>query len=136
MAKKKIEQSMVDEKEMAKHASQFDEGGKNMWDKIARFGKSAGAECIYYVLLLYYALGSKDVKPAAKALIIGALGYFISPLDLIPDVVVGFGFIDDLSALVFALTKISTMITPDVKDKARGKLKELGFDADSFTSKY
>lgn len=126
---------MVDEKDLAKYASQYDADGKNIWDKIMQFGRSAGAECIYYVLLLYYSLTSKDIKPATRALIIGALGYFISPLDLVPDIIIGFGFIDDLSALVFALTKISSSITDDVKKQAQQKLIELGFDDKSFTPK-
>ncbi|WP_164999553.1 YkvA family protein [Salinicola tamaricis] len=50
-------------------------------------------------LQLYFVLKRPDVPIWAKSTIIGALGYFISPLDAIPDVIAGVGFTDDASVL-------------------------------------
>jgi uncharacterized membrane protein YkvA (DUF1232 family) len=55
---------------------------------------------------------------------IGALGYFILPLDLIPDVVVGLGYTDNLGALRLALFQIAMYIDEDIKDQAKEKLKD------------
>lgn len=56
-----------------------------------------------------------------KATIYGALGYFIVPFDLIPDVMPVVGFGDDLGALGLALTMACMYIDAEVKDKARTK---------------
>lgn len=56
-------------------------------------------------------------------MIIGALGYFILPLDLIPDFAAGVGFTDDLGALGLALIQVAMYIDEDVKLKAKEKSK-------------
>lgn len=61
----------------------------------------------------------------SKATIIGALGYFITPIDLIADPIPGTGYGDDLSAIIAALGVISVFITPETKIKARKKNLEL-----------
>jgi len=43
---------------------------------------------------------------AAKALIVGALLYFLNPLDLVADALVGIGFIDDVGVLSIVLRKL------------------------------
>ena len=54
-------------------------------DKIASIAKRAGAKLVYAALVLYYTLESDQVSVKDKAMIIGALGYLISPLDVVPD---------------------------------------------------
>jgi uncharacterized membrane protein YkvA (DUF1232 family) len=53
-----------------------------------------------------------------------ALGYFILPTDIIPDLVVAFGFTDDIAVLLYALSQVADHITPEVKEKASKKLGE------------
>ena len=65
-------------------------------EKIARIAKRAGAKLVYAALILYYTLQSDKVSKADKAIIIGALGYMISPLDVIPDAIPIAGLTDDL----------------------------------------
>ncbi|AEN89458.1 hypothetical protein BMWSH_2576 [Priestia megaterium WSH-002] len=96
---------------------------EKFWDKLKKFGKKAGANVVYAVLLLYYTLQKPDIPPKAKAVIIGALGYFILPLDLIPDFAAGIGFTDDLGALGLALIQVAMYIDEGVKLKAKEKLK-------------
>ena len=55
---------------------------------------------------------------------LGALGYFILPLDIIPDVILGLGFTDDLAALAWALFTLKKYITPEIERKARERLRE------------
>ena len=53
---------------------------KDFVEKIARIAKGAGAKLVYAALILYYTLQSDKVSATNKAMIIGALGYLISPV--------------------------------------------------------
>ena len=73
-----------------------------------------------------------------KAVIIGALGYLISPLDVVPDAIPIAGLGDDLTVLLYALGKVWTSVDEEMKGKARGKLSkwfdddEINFTEDLF----
>lgn len=95
-----------------------------MWRKIAGVAKNAGAKVVYGVLLLFYAATDKNTSAADKAKIYGAIGYFILPLDLVPDAIPLVGYSDDLSAIVCALRAVWNNITPDIHAKAKRKLSE------------
>ena len=98
-------------------------------EKIARIAKRAGAKLVYAALILYYTLQSDKISAANKAMIIGALGYMISPLDVIPDAIPIAGLTDDLAVLLFVLKKVWTDIDPDIQAKAKERLSKW-FDAD------
>lgn len=98
-------------------------------DKIARIAKRAGAKLVYAALILYYTLQSDKVSAANKAMIIAALGYMISPLDVMPDAIPIVGLTDDMAVLLFVLKKVWTDIEPDVKEKAKNRLAKW-FDDD------
>ena len=84
---------------------------------------------VYAALILYYTLQSSKVSKTDKAIIVGALGYMISPLDVIPDAIPIVGLTDDLAVLVYVLKKVWTNIEPEIKDKAKSKLSKW-FDED------
>lgn len=90
---------------------------KKFFSKIKKHAKKIGAKIIYYALILFYTLQEPSVPFKAKAIIIGALGYFITPFDLIPDITPAIGYVDDLKALLGALTATILCINPVVKDK-------------------
>ena len=98
-------------------------------EKIARIAKGAGAKLVYAALILYYTLQSDKVSATNKAMIIGALGYLISPLDVVPDAIPIAGLADDLGVLVFVLKKVWTEVDPDIQVKARQRLSKW-FDED------
>ncbi len=98
-------------------------------EKIAKIAKRAGAKLVYAALILYYTLQSGKVSKTDKAIIIGALGYMISPLDVIPDAIPIAGLTDDLAVLVFVLRKVWVNVEPEVKAKAEERLKKW-FDED------
>jgi uncharacterized membrane protein YkvA (DUF1232 family) len=100
-----------------------DYSDSSFWEKVGKFALKAGVKVIYNALLLYYALQSPNTPGWAKTTIIGALGYFIAPIDLIPDLVPG-GFVDDLGALILAVEAVSSNITPEIKSQAKKQLKE------------
>lgn len=97
---------------------------KSLKDKILKVAKDAGAKIIYGALILYHILKSENVSTADKAKICGALGYFILPLDLIPDFIPVAGYSDDLAAIIWALYAVKKNITPAIKLKAKNQLKE------------
>ena len=98
-------------------------------DKVARIAKRAGAKLVYAALILYYTLQSDNVSKADKALIVGALGYMISPFDAVPDAIPIVGLTDDLAVLVYVLKKVWVNVEPEIKDKARARLSKW-FDED------
>ena len=97
---------------------------ESFWEKLQNFAQKAGCKVVYTGLLLYYTFQKESTPLWAKTVIIGALGYFISPLDAIPDVLLGIGFTDDLGVLAAAMGIVLTYIDSDVKQKARQKLKD------------
>lgn len=98
-------------------------------DKIGHIAKRAGAKLVYAALVLYYTLQSNAVPIKDKAIIIGALGYLISPLDVIPDAIPIAGLGDDLAVLLYVLRKVWGNVPEDVKNKAHDKLSKW-FDED------
>ena len=98
-------------------------------EKIASIAKRAGAKLVYAALILYYTLQSDKISTANKAMIIGALGYMISPLDVIPDAIPIAGLTDDLAVLLFVLKKVWTDIDPEIQQKAKDRLSKW-FDED------
>ena len=110
-----------------KYANKFSQS--DFVDKIASIAKRAGAKLVYASLILYYTLQSDKISTANKAMIIGALGYLISPLDVVPDAIPIAGLTDDLGVLIFVLKKVWTDVDPDIQAKARKRLSKW-FDDD------
>ena len=104
------------------YQSNYSESG--LWKKVKSVTKKAGIKTIYMVLLLHYVLKSPDVPLEDKAKIYGALGYFILPIDLIPDFIPVVGYSDDVAALAFALHAVWKNVTPEIKERAQRKLRE------------
>ena len=119
---------MSKEFETKDYSDQYSE--KSLFEKIKKVAKTAGIKVIYYVLIAYYLLKKPEVPKKEKAIIIGALGYFIMPLDLVPDFTAGVGYVDDLGALALALGKVALYIDDDIKKQARDKLHDIFGDYD------
>jgi uncharacterized membrane protein YkvA (DUF1232 family) len=75
-------------------------------------------------------LKKPEVPKKEKAIIIGALGYFIMPFDLVADPTVAVGYVDDIGALALALGKVALYIDDDIKQKAKDKLRDIFGDYD------
>ncbi|NRB56802.1 MAG: DUF1232 domain-containing protein [Salinicola sp.] len=103
-------------------AHQTSYSDERFWRKLARFGKRAGREVALKALQLYFVLKRPDVPLWAKSTVIGALGYFISPLDAIPDFIAGVGYTDDASVLAAALAAVWIYIDEEVKRQAESAL--------------
>lgn len=114
---------------MAKLLTDFDAYRRHfalhrLWNKLRAVALKAGEQVVYHALLLYYVTQDPAVPATVKLKIYGALGYFIVPADLIPDMVAALGFSDDLAALTWAVYTVSGYITPEMERKARLKARE------------
>ncbi|GIN87694.1 hypothetical protein J6TS2_40800 [Heyndrickxia sporothermodurans] len=116
----------INEDELTKRMSRSEKyySDKKLWDKLKKYGKKAGGVVVYAVLLLYYTLQKPSIPVKTKAIILGALGYFILPTDLIPDFLPGIGYMDDLGALGAAIFQVATHVDQDIKDKAKAKIND------------
>lgn len=114
---------VIDEKLDPKYAENFSETG--FWDKITGVLKKAGVELIYKALKLFYAAKNPNCPIAVKGTIYAALGYFILPFDLLPDVIPFVGFSDDLIALGAAIGIAHMYIDEWVIEQAQNKMVEL-----------
>jgi len=87
--------------------------------KIARYARTAGQAVVEKALVLFYVLRDPETPARAKAIVIGALGYFIMPIDAIPDLIPVAGFSDDLGPLAIPITLVAAHIKPRHFDRAR-----------------
>ena len=108
--------------EVETYSEHYSETG--LKEKLQKVAKRAGVKVVYYVLVLYYALQSPATSKKDRTLIIGSLGYFILPTDLLPDFLIGLGYPDDLGVLAWAVWRVLQNITPEIKAEAEQKLTE------------
>lgn len=72
----------------------------------------------------YYCALDPATPHRVRAMLLAALAYFILPLDLMPDLLAGIGFTDDITVLVATLAMVRAHITPAHKAAARRALAE------------
>jgi uncharacterized membrane protein YkvA (DUF1232 family) len=96
--------------------------GPRLWKTLKRVAAVAGRKTLLSALILFYCLKDKDTPKWAKGVIVGALGYLILPLDLIPDILPGVGYGDDWGAIVAALATVASYIKDEHKAKAEAQV--------------
>lgn len=107
----------MDERQARSYAGSYSDGA--LFDKLGSFARAAGRELVEKALTLYLVLRDPGTPRWAKTTVLGALGYFIMPLDAVPDFIPGAGFTDDLGVLVLAVGAVAASITPRIRDVAR-----------------
>ena len=96
------------------------------WKKVERVAKKVGATVLLPVFTLYYMLQDDKVSLQHKAYIVGALGYFILPIDLIPDGILPvIGITDDIAVMTLVLKLVKDSITPEIKARANARVSEI-----------
>ena len=86
--------------------------------------KVAGKGVIKPALQLFYAYQRPETPLWAKSIIIGAIGYFICPIDAVPDVMVPVGYLDDAAVLAAAIAAVAIYIDDEVNRMANNKLRQ------------
>ena len=114
----------------SKYRKQFTE---NKWlSFVSKRYKTVGSKSIYTGLLLFFAFRRDETPVWAKNIILGTLGYLITPIDGIPDLTPVLGYTDDIGVLSFGLVTIASYVNEDVRNKAKEKLSKWfpSFDQD------
>lgn len=76
------------------------------------------------VVAAYFAMLDPQTPLKARLIVLGALLYFVTPFDLVPDLLLGIGFLDDASILAAAIASIRQSITPEHREAARRALSD------------
>ena len=113
--------------DVSKFADNYSERG--LFDKVTGSVKKAGLKLIYKALQLFYVAQNPTVPTKIRAAIIAPLGYFISPIDFIPDFTPIAGFTDDAAIIALAMVVAQAFINEEVRRKAREKIRSLFGDA-------
>lgn len=103
--------------DMEKYAKNYSD--ENFLSKVKSAVKKAGANVIYKALQLFYVTQNPACPTKVKAAIFATLGYFIMPLDIIPDFAPVVGYTDDATAIATALVLAHAYIDDAVKKKAQ-----------------
>ena len=77
------------------------------------------------LLAAYYCAVDAETPTYVKAILMGAVAYFVLPTDLLPDFIAVLGFADDASVLVTAMTTVGGHIREPHRDKAKATLARL-----------
>ena len=93
---------------------------RGFWRKARRF--AARVPFAEDLLAAYYCAFDRDTPMQVKAALLGALAYFVLPLDVMPDVMPMLGFADDAAVLATAVRLVASHLRPEHRDAARRAL--------------
>ena len=96
---------------------------RRFWRKVRRvFARIPFAEDL---LAAYFCAVDRHTPGYVRAVLCGALAYFMLPADMIPDVLAPLGFTDDASVIAAAIAAVSRHLRPEHRDAARARLDQL-----------
>lgn len=110
-----------------KYAKNYSEQG--LFQKITDSVKKAGLTLIYKALQLFYVAQNPNVPMRIRAAIVAPLGYFISPIDLIPDITPIVGYTDDAAVIAMAMIIAQAYINDDVRQRAKDTIRKIFGDS-------
>ena len=119
----KFDESQITEKELQKYEQHYNDS--SFLDKVTKYGKLIGIHALYKAVQLWFVMQKPDVPATTKAVIMGALGYLIAPLDFLPDLMPVLGYTDDFVAITFALIKVQGYIDEEVERKSKNLLAKI-----------
>jgi uncharacterized membrane protein YkvA (DUF1232 family) len=96
---------------------------ENFWPKLQQ--NLARVPFAEDALAAWYCAFDTATPFKVRGTLLAALAYFILPIDIIPDFIVGLGFTDDLAVLMTAFTLVKGNITQAHRDRARCTLDGL-----------
>lgn len=122
-SEKDFDQNKINEKALLTYQDKFSKD--NLLLKLQHYGRDIGLTVLYNVLQLWYVLQKPEVPAKNKAVIMGALGYLITPLDFIPDLTPILGYNDDAAAILFPLYMVRQYVDDEVKAQAKARLAKI-----------
>lgn len=96
---------------------------KGFWPKIRR--TAARIPFAGQALSVWFAARDPRTPAAAKGIMLGALAYFVLPVDAIPDIFAVVGFTDDAAVFAALLATLGANIKPRHRDQAEDALERL-----------
>ena len=82
--------------------------------KLARYALRLGRPVVEQLYALYFMLRAEATPMRSKMVIVGALLYFVSPIDLVPDILGPLGFSDDLAVIAMVFKQVQAYLTDDI----------------------
>lgn len=76
------------------------------------------------VLAAFYCVRDPQTATRVRLVLLGALAYFVMPVDMMPDFLPILGFTDDAAVLAAAIASVRGAITDAHRDQARARLAE------------
>lgn len=90
-----------------------------------KFGKFAGyIPFAEELVAAYYCAIDSSTPLRVRAILYAALGYFIMPVDMVPDFILGLGFTDDATVIATAVALAQQHITDTHREAARKLLQK------------
>ncbi|QTN20047.1 DUF1232 domain-containing protein [Brevundimonas sp. AJA228-03] len=93
------------------------------WPKVGRV--AARIPFANPMISVYYAARDPETPLAAKGVMMGALAYFVLPLDAIPDLLAGIGFTDDAAVITAVIATLGANIRKRHREAAERALDRL-----------
>jgi uncharacterized membrane protein YkvA (DUF1232 family) len=93
------------------------------WRKLKR--EAASIPFLEDVLTAHYCAFDRHTPLYVKAVLVGAMIYFVVPDDLIPDYIPVIGYADDAAVLAAAFKVVASHIKPEHREAARRALQRL-----------
>ena len=94
------------------------------WDKVRQtLGKVPFTE---QAVAAWYCAMDGSTPARVRVTLIGALAYFVLPVDAIPDFILGLGFTDDAAVLAAAMRMLSGHVKDEHRQQARLFLEKEG----------
>lgn len=87
--------------------------------KLSHFAGRLGKSVVRQLYALYFLWKSPHTPKQAKIIIVGALVYFFSPIDAIPDLLGSLGFTDDIAVITLVYSQMKAHLTDDIREQAR-----------------
>ncbi len=101
--------------------------GRGFWRKLGRLaGRLPFAEDL---IAAHYCAFDRQTPLKVKAILIGALAYFVLPDDIIPDFLPVIGYTDDAAVLAAAIKLVALHITPEHRQAAQRSLARMRGEA-------
>lgn len=94
---------------------------REFWLKLKRV--AASLPFAEDLLAAYYCAFDRETPVQVKAALVGAIGYFLMPADMLPDLVPLLGFTDDAAVLAAALRTVAMHMRPEHREAARRALQ-------------
>lgn len=77
------------------------------------------------LLAAWFCTRDPQTPRRVRLTLLAALGYFVLPIDAIPDIMPLIGFTDDAAVIAAAIAAVAGSITPEHREQARRALAEL-----------